>query len=88
MDGKDPICYWRGKATDFADPNPSFRWLPLINDLSLGAVDNSWEAGMISLKLSLNNVSASGKQDFKKQPTFSKAPPKRLNANKIRIFIF
>lgn len=22
MDGSKPVCYWKGKATDFKDPNP------------------------------------------------------------------
>jgi len=29
MDGKYPICFWKGKVSEFLDPNPSYRWLIL-----------------------------------------------------------
>ena len=64
MDGSDTICFWRGKAIEFSNPNAQFRWLPLLNDLAIGEVENSYEAGMIQIKMSLNNVTQNGKKDF------------------------
>ena len=47
MDGDKPICYWKGQATDFTDPNPKTRWINMKNDKAIGKVDNDYEAGLI-----------------------------------------
>jgi len=47
MKGKVPVCFWRGKAEDFANPNPEMKWLIMKNDLSVGVVKESYKAGMI-----------------------------------------
>jgi len=47
MRNKVPVCFCRYKAQDFADPNPEMKWLMMKNDLSIGAVTNSYRAGMI-----------------------------------------
>ena len=36
MDGSYPICFWKGKVSDFLDPNPEFRWITLKNDKAIG----------------------------------------------------
>jgi hypothetical protein len=38
MDGDKPICYWKGQCSDFLNPDPSYIWLPLACDLSIGSV--------------------------------------------------
>ena len=48
MDGKDPICYWKGQASEFTDPDPQkYRWFVMKNDKALGKVENDYEAGLI-----------------------------------------
>ena len=47
MRGDIPICWWKGKVTEFLDPNPSYRWLIMKNDKAIGEVVNDYEAGMI-----------------------------------------
>lgn len=47
MDGDEPICFWKGMASEFTDPSPKFKWFPLTCDLSKGKVTNSWEAGLV-----------------------------------------
>jgi hypothetical protein len=64
MDGSKPICYWKGPITDFADPNPGFKWIALVNDPAIGKVDHHYNAGMVSLKLSINHIEKFGKKDF------------------------
>lgn len=88
MDGDDAICYWKGKASEFEEHNPKFRWLPMTADLAKGKVTNSWEAGLIQVKLSLNHKSKNGPVDWKKVEAWKKPPPKRLSSWKIRVFIF
>lgn len=55
MDDGKPICYWRGPATLFSEPNAELKWVPLTNDLAIGKIDHPHQAGMISFRLSLNN---------------------------------
>lgn len=47
MDGDDPICFWKGEAYEFMEPNAAWRWLPMTCDLALGKCKNAWEAGLI-----------------------------------------
>ena len=65
MDGSYPICYWKGKVTEFLDPNPSYRWLILKNDRAIGKVENDHEAGMIQMKFAINAKNINGEVDFK-----------------------
>ena len=88
MDGKYPICYWKGKVSDFTDPNPKFQWLVLKNDKAVGKVNEDHEAGMLQFKLSINDVTENGSVDFKNFDAWRKPPPRRLGSKKIRCFIF
>jgi len=47
MDGSNPICFWKGKVSDFTDPDPKYRWLILKNDKAVGKVAEDHEAGML-----------------------------------------
>jgi hypothetical protein len=64
MDDSKPICFWKGKAVNFVNPNPVMQWIPLKADLSVGSVKEDWMAGMISLKLSINNATTNGHIDY------------------------
>ena len=88
MDGDYPICYWKGKVSDFTDPNPSYQWIILKNDKAVGKVSEDHEAGMIQIKLSINNATMNGPVDFKTFDAWKKPPPRRLGSKKIRCFIF
>jgi len=46
MDGSTPVCFWKGKVSDFLDPNPILKWYPLTCDLSVGEVTEAHKAGM------------------------------------------
>ena len=47
LKGDIPICYWKGTAEEFTDPNPKYRWLTMKNDKAIGKVDEDHEAGLI-----------------------------------------
>lgn len=64
MDGSYPICYWKGKMTDFMDPNPKFQWLTMKNDRAVGSVSEDHEAGMLQFKLSIHPKHMDGPIDF------------------------
>lgn len=44
--------------------NPKTHWLVLKADKALGLVDDDVNAGMISVKISLNDISMNGVVDF------------------------
>ena len=54
MDGSYPICFWKGKVSDFLDPNPEFRWITLKNDKAIGKVDCDSAAGMLQFKFAIH----------------------------------
>jgi hypothetical protein len=77
MDGKEPVCYYRGKVSDFLDPEPEFKWFEFTNDMAVGEVEDSHKAGMVKLKISLHDVTMKGAIDFSKFDTWSRKIPKR-----------
>lgn len=88
MDGTYPICYWKGKVSEFLDPDPKYRWLILKNDKAVAKVDHDYEAGMIQMKFSINDKMRNGTVDYKQFDAWKKPPPRRLGTKKIRCFIF
>ena len=88
MDGSTPICFWKGKVSEFINPDPSYRWLILKNDKSIGKVSEDHEAGMIQMKFSINAKDINGPVDYKTYDAWKKPPPRRLGSKKIRCFIF
>ena len=59
-----PVCWWKGRVSDFMDPNPQYKWLTMKNDKAYGYVTKEHEAGLIQLKLSFNSRSVNGAVDF------------------------
>jgi hypothetical protein len=88
MDGSKPICYWRGQAADFLDPNPELKWVPLVNDEAIGKVDEPHRAGLVSIRLSIHDKTKDGPIDFLKQPVYKEKLPKRLSTRKVRAYIY
>ena len=70
------------------DPSPKAKWIPMSCDLAKAKVTKSYEAGLISVKISINNKTKNGPAEFKKQDSWKKLPAKRLSSWKIRCFIF
>ena len=36
MYGEVPYCWWKGKVTEFLEPNAQYRWLIMKNDKAIG----------------------------------------------------
>lgn len=47
MEGDKPICFWKGKAADFTDPDPKYKWIQLKADKSVDEVKEDYMAGLI-----------------------------------------
>mmetsp|Transcript_108930 Transcript_108930/g.150663 ORF Transcript_108930/g.150663 Transcript_108930/m.150663 type:complete len:285 (+) Transcript_108930:1299-2153(+) len=88
MDGGKPICFWKGKPSDFADPNPGYKWLTLKADKSIDKVENDYEAGLISLKLAISHKQRNGAENWSQYDAWKKSPPRRLAAWKVRAHIY
>lgn len=84
--GKDKrICFWRGLATDFMNPNPEIKWIELEPDLAIGEVKEHYKAGIVGIKMAIHDVSLNGPIDWEDYPTWKK-PPKRPPNIKVRVF--
>ena len=96
MDGDKPVCYWRGLAKDFTEKNPAFQWIILKADRAIGKVKNDYDAGMISMRMSIFNKGPSTAEfpdgaiesDLKEQQAWKTKPGARSTAKNIRIFLF
>lgn len=88
MDGDSAICYWKGNVKDFENPDPSFQWIVLKADKTVGKVKKDYKSGMIQMKLSVNNIAKNGPFEWLRYKTWKKKPKKRMTACKIRAFIF
>lgn len=60
----------------------------MTNDLAKGKIKNSWEAGLIQVKMCFSNKTQAGPINYKQFAAWKKPPPKRLRSWKIRCFIF
>ena len=47
MDGDYPVCFWKGYAKDFQNPDPEFKWHPFTADLAEGYVKENYKAGLV-----------------------------------------
>ena len=48
MDGDSEICYYKGKVSEWTDPNPSkYKWLVMKRDPVIAAFDNDYDAGLL-----------------------------------------
>lgn len=88
MSGEYPVCWWKGRVSDFMEPNAEYKWLNMKNDKAYGYVTKEHEAGMIQLKLAFNSRKKSGAIDFTKYEAWKRPPPRRLNNKIIRAFIY
>jgi hypothetical protein len=87
MDGTKPICFASEHVKNFKEPNPSIKWIELEPDMAIGKVKDHHKAGMISVKLSINDVALNGPIDFATFPAWGKVP-KRPKLFKVRIFLY
>lgn len=88
MDGDNPICYYRCKATEFREPNADLKWVALINDKSVGQVSEAHQAGMLSFRLSINNQNKNGDIDWSYVPAWSYDLSDKPDKYPIRCYVY
>jgi hypothetical protein len=88
MDGDSPVCYYKDDIKNFMNPDAEYKWISFIPDQSIGKVKNPNEAGMLSFKLSIHDVTKNNQIDFKKFESWAKDPAIRANAIKVRAYVY
>ena len=64
MDDDKPVCFWKGNCTNFINPDAEMKFEVFKTDLALGKVTENYQAGLIGMKISINNVSVNGPVRF------------------------
>jgi len=88
MDGESPVCFYKDHINNYLDPNAKYKWVSLSPDLSIGKVTNPNEAGLVSFKLSIHDVTKNNAINFKDYDAWKNNPAKRAHAIKIRAYIY
>ena len=64
MDEKNkPICFFRDSLTNYTDETAPTKWVPFVNDLAIGVVKNSHEAGLLCFRLYVHETHKRGRWD-------------------------
>jgi len=70
------------------DPNAEYKWVSFKPDSCVNRVKDVNEAGMVSFKISIHDVSANGPINFKDYEAWRKQPSKRAIPVTIRAYIY
>ena len=63
-------------------------WCPLNNDLAVGEIKKTHEAGMIQMKLTINDLQKEAMKNLELIEAWKKPPPTRNESYMLRCFIF
>jgi len=88
MDGDSPVCFYKDRIENFTNPDAEYKWVSLQPDKCVGKVKDANDAGMLSFKLSIHDVTANGPIRFKDHKAWSKAPQKRALPVTIRAYVY
>lgn len=68
LSGWKRVCFYRGHVKDFEKPEAEIKWLNMVPDLAIGDVKQAYKAGIIGIRLSINDVKNKGPLDWSKYP--------------------
>ena len=90
MDSDDiHVCFWSGPIELFTTVQAPFKWLTLIPDKAINEVSEDHKAGMVSLRMQIKPyIRDEISPDLNRSQYWQHVSPRRLNAWKIRCFIF
>ena len=94
MDGDKPVCFWKDDISNYKTElvdgkwksNTDWKWISFKPDAAVKSVKNANEAGMLSFRFSIHDISRNG--DIKFVDDWKKGPSKRGNPIKIRAYIY
>jgi len=88
MDDDSPVCYYKDTIRNFMNPNAEYKWVSFKPDPCVKKVKDVNDAGMVSFKLSIHDVTANGAINFKDYDAWKKTPSKRAIPVTIRAYIY
>ena len=88
MDEDKPVSYFIDSIMNYTDPDAKYHWISLLPDRCVGSVDSPNDAGIISFKLSIHDVTTNDKINFADYNSWKKPPSKRANTINIRAYIY
>jgi len=56
MDDDKPVSYFVDSIANYMEPDAKYHWISLLPDRCVGVVDSPNDAGIISFKLSIHDV--------------------------------
>jgi hypothetical protein len=63
---KERVCFARLDVKDFLDPSPDVKWLELEPDMAIGVIKDHYKAGIIGIRMSIQDVTKDGPLDLTK----------------------
>ena len=89
LGGYKNICFWRGEARDFFEPNPEkITWVQLEPDRAINEVKEPHKAGLVGIRLSIHDVTQFGTIDWSSIAVWGKRMPRRPGNLKVRAYVF
>ena len=95
MDDGIPICWWKGEAEDYLNPEANFVWNSFTPDKAIkaGRKVKSHMSGLFQMKCYFHsdyNDGVEGQRKFnpKKYLAWKNKPPRRLEVFNIRVYIY
>ena len=89
LGGYKNICFWRGEARDFFEPNPEkITWVQLEPDKAINEVKEPHKAGLVGIRLSIHDVTQFGTIDWGSIAVWGKRMPRRPGNLKVRAYVF
>ena len=90
LGGEKNICFYRGKAHEFFDTNPTgLKWVQLSPDRAINEVKEPHKAGLVGLKLSIHDETQNGTIDWANlKQSWGARLKKRPNNFKVRAYVF
>jgi hypothetical protein len=70
MDGDSPVCYKTEDVENFMNPDAEYKWIQMNADPCVKKVKEDKDAGILSFKMSINDVNLNGKIEFGDYPSW------------------
>ena len=85
---KERVCFSRLHVQDFLEPSPDVKWLELEPDLAIGAIKDHYKAGIVGIRMSIQDVTKDGPLDLTKQEAWCIKLQRRPPTFLVRAYCF
>jgi len=89
LGGYKNICFYRAHVSEFFDDDPKqIKWVQLQPDKAINEVKEPHKAGLVGIRISVNDMTQFGVIDWASKSTWGKRIPRRPGNLKVRAYIF